>query len=178
MGFSVEIKSKGAGLDKILEAIRNGAKNGVKIASEVTREEALSRKRGSQEASLILAEQKEEQNLYIGRVYTNFEYAPFLEYGTGIYAEMPHIGQTYTFYKSGMTYWFLPVAKAKKKLNNKIVYVPVRDSHGNPTGKHIECYMMFATQPFPFMRPTAFYSRNENIEAVKNSIKEALGGIK
>lgn len=178
MGFNVEIKTKGAGVDKILEAIRNGTQMGVKIASQVTQEEALSRKRGSRDKSLILAEQKNEGDTYIGRVYTNFEYAPFLEYGTGIYAEMPHIGTTYTFYKSGMQYWFLPVAKAKKKLNNRIVNIPVRDSHGNPTGKYIECYMMFATQPFPFMRPTAFYSRNENIEAIRNSIKEALGGIR
>ena len=184
MGFEATITAKHNNLDELVEAIRNGAKHGVEIASKVTAEEALELKRGSHDKDLILAEQKEDGDTFIGRVYTNFPYATFLEYGTGVYSEFPaegdnkHIGTTYTFHKSGMNYWYLPVNKAKRKLNNEIVLIKKRDKAGNLTGEKIECYLMFATEPFPFMRPTALYTRYDNCDAIKNAIKEAIGGLK
>lgn len=39
-------------------------------------------------------------------------YSLILEYGSGVYAELPHIGQTQTFIATGYMYWFVPEEEA------------------------------------------------------------------
>lgn len=43
---------------------------------------------------------------------SNEHYSLILEYGSGLYAEKPHIGQTETFIASGYMYWFVPEDEA------------------------------------------------------------------
>lgn len=103
----------------------------------------------------------------VGRVYTNkdlFSHAPFLEYGTGTKAELPHIGQTKTFIQSGYRYWFLPVEKVDKQFSPERIIVI--------DGKQF--YLMFATKPYPFMRPASFSSRQENADLVNERIGKML----
>ena len=93
-----------------------------------------------------------------------FSYAPFLEFGTGTKAELPHIGKTKTFIASGYRYWFLPVDKVDKKFSPERVI--------NIDGELF--YIMFATQPYPFMRPASFTSRQENADLVNERIGKFL----
>lgn len=149
-------------IDKICSNLQKHAKTGIEKATKETQQTALSKKVGNKDESMILTEINDER-IIEGRVYTNFHYAPFLEYGTGIEAELPHIGTTKTFIKSGFTYWFLPVEKCDRDLPNQIITIGDK-----------EFYLMFSQQPKPFMRPTAFERRNPNIETIKESIIKGI----
>lgn len=150
-------------MNKIVNNLATYTFDAVEKASEDTREYALNQKRGSKDDDFILKKLNKEAKQIIARVYTNFSYAPFLEYGTGIYAEMPHIGKTKTFIESGYRYWYLPVDKVEKNLNNQIISI-----------KGEQFYVMHSTQPYPFMRPTAFYMKPKNIETIKNTLRERI----
>ena len=132
-----------------MKKIENSLPKAMEHVMQKSKQSALSKKRGSKEDNLILYELTKNGEKFEGRLYTNFDYALFLEFGTGIKAEMPHIGHTETFKKSGYTYWFLPKeladAKGKEFAPQRVINIK-----GNLY------YIMFSTQPFPFMRPTAF----------------------
>lgn len=130
---------------KLVKKLPNAMEELMQHAKEV----ALSRKRGSKDEDLILFEIKVEGSKVKARLYTNFDYAMFLEYGTGTKAQMPHIGTTKTFLESGYEYWFLPkeVADSRgREFTQKEVI--------NINGKLF--YMMFPQEAHPFMQPTAF----------------------
>lgn len=131
------------------------------------KEIALKNKRGNKDEDSILFEITVTNNCITGRLYTNFDYAMFLEYGTGTKAEMPHIGTTETFIKSGYRYWFLPKEVADSKGKE---FSPQRLI--NIKGKLF--YIMFSTQPFPFMRPTAFELENKAVKIFAEEIVKQL----
>lgn len=155
-------------MDKIIRGLPERTKLGVNDALENTQEKALNNKRGSKDKKMIPIEIVDfNKNEVVGRVYTDkdiFSYAPFLEFGTGTKAELPHIGKTKTFIASGYRYWFLPVDKVDKKFSPERVI--------NIDGELF--YIMFATQPYPFMRPASFTSRQENADLVNERIGKFL----
>ena len=151
-------------MDNIINNLKKHAEQGVGEASEDTRKYALDKKRGNKADNLILKEINSHTKEIISRIYTNFQYAPFLEYGTGTKAERPHIGKTETFINSGYKYWLLPVEKADREFSPQRII--------NIKGKQF--YLMFATQPYPFMRPTAFYMREKNVETIRNVLRKGI----
>jgi len=165
--FSASIKVK----DKTKNIINNLEKS-YQIAMEnlmkTAKEIALRNKHGSKDEDSILFEITVTKDSITGRLYTNFDYAMFLEYGTGTEAEMPHIGHTETFINSGYRYWFLPkeVADAKGKEFNPQRLINIK-------GKLF--YIMFSTKPFPFMRPTAFELEDKAAKMFAESIVEQIG---
>lgn len=153
---------------KLVKELPNRTKLGLEDSLKNTQEKALKNKRGSQDEKLIPIEIIDfNKNQVVGRVYTNkdlFSYAPFLEYGTGTKAELPHIGKTKTFIESGFRYWFLPVEKVDRQFSpQRIVVID---------GKQF--YLMFATKPYPFMRPASFSSRQENADLINERIGKLL----
>lgn len=137
--------------DNILRNIDKILPNAMEEVLKKGQELALKNKRGNKDQSLIQYEIKNIKTGVEGRIFTTFDYAPFLEYGTGEKADgtMPHIGKTKTFKESGMKYWYIPKAVADKKgmiINSSRLI--------NIKGELF--YIMYATQPYPFMRPTAF----------------------
>lgn len=158
-------------MNKMLKELPNSARDGLNDALKHTQEVALKNKRGSRDEKLIPIEIVDfDKNKVVGRVYTDkdlFSYASFLEYGTGTKAELPHIGKTKTFIASGYRYWLLPVEKVDRK------FAPERMI--NIKGELF--YIMFATQPYPFMRPTAFSTRKENADLVDERIGKMLSEV-
>lgn len=151
-------------MDKILQELPKRAENGMNNALKNTQEKALTNKRGSKDERLIPYEIVEANSKQIiGRVYTDkdlFDYAPFLEFGTGTKAEKPHIGKTKTFIESGYKYWYLPVEKANREFSpSRIINID-----GNLF------YIMYATQPYPFMRPASFSSRQESADCINEEV--------
>lgn len=101
-----------------------------------------------------------------GRVFTdkvNFFWAVFLEYGTGQYAQLPHIGTTPTFIKSGYEYWFIPVEKVDKRL-----YYPIIEIQGQ------QFYLAHGVEARPFMTPAGIQTREQNVKIIKDSVKSML----
>ena len=151
----------------LYNSIQKGVSKGMEGALKHGKEVALQNKRGSRDNDSILYEIIIGDSSIEGRVYTNFDYALFLEFGTGTKSELDHIGHTETFKKSGYRYWLLPkeVADAKGK-----EFAPERviNINGNLF------YLMFATQPYPFMRPTAFDMENNTLKIFADAIRKEI----
>ena len=147
----VTLKSKNK---KYLRNLESKLPNAMEKLMQYAKEVALKNKKGNKDNDSILFEITVEGKEVKGRLYTNFDYAMFLEYGTGTKAEMPHIGTTKTFLESGYRYWFLPKEVADSKGRQ---FSPQRLININ--GQLF--YIMYATQPHPFMRPTAFELENK-----------------
>jgi len=151
-------------MNKILVELPKRNKIGVGNAMENVQEKALKNKRGNQDKRLIPIEFVDFDSKQVkGRVYTDkdlFSYAPFLEFGTGTKAELEHIGKTATFISSGYRYWLLPVDKVDKQFSPERII--------NIKGELF--YLMFATKPYPFMRPASFSSRQESADCINEEI--------
>lgn len=100
-----------------------------------------------------------------GIVFTPLEYAPYIEYGTGIYAEN---GGT-----SG--YWVYVGDKDydpnRKKSGKRYTLQEAKKIVAFMRSKGLEAYYTNGMHPQPFMRPAL----NENKDEIIQIIKEALG---
>lgn len=164
--FTCEIVRK-SNTKKVISKIESKLPNAMEKLMQYAQEVALKHKRGEKGSDMILFEIFVENKEVKGRLYTNFDYALFLEYGTGIHAEMPHIGQTKTFLESGYRYWFLPKEVADSKGKE---FSPQRII--NIKGKQF--YIMFATKPYPFMRPTAFDLDNNATKVFADALRKEI----
>ncbi|MCI9434776.1 MAG: hypothetical protein HFI86_05870 [Bacilli bacterium] len=155
-------------IETLIKQLPETTKIGVEDSLKNTQEKALQNKRGSKDKKLIPIEILDfNKGEVVGRVYTDknlFSHAVFMEYGTGTKAELPHIGKTKTFIASGYQYWYLPVEKVDKQFSpERIITINGR-----------QFYLMFATKPYPFMRPASFSSRQENADLLNERIGKLL----
>ncbi len=165
------LKSFEKKMETIIKKLPEATKMGVNDSLKNTQEKALKNKRGNKDKNLILIEFMDiTTTRIVGRVYTDrntFDYAPYLEFGTGTKLDPtgpgPKPEHTQAYKDSNGAWWLLPVNKANKKLNNKVV---------NIDGKLF--YVMFATKPYPFMRPASFSSRQENADLVNERVGKLL----
>jgi HK97 gp10 family phage protein len=90
------------------------------------------------------------------RVGTNVEYAPYVEWGTGIYAEHPDI-------PGRQTPWAFPVAatSGKKNYNWKIIEID-----GEPY------YVTKGAKPHPYLYPSAEEEKPNFLANVKEALKK------
>ena len=162
---SIKIKNN----SNIIKKIDNALPIAIEAVMKIGQEEALKNKHGNKDSDLITYDITSNKKEVIGCLHTNFEHAPFLEFGTGTKADgtLPHIGHTKTFKDSGMRYWYMPKeladAKGKEFSPQRLIIID---------GK--EYYIMYATKPYPFMRPTAFYLEDKAIKILADEIKKKL----
>ena len=162
------LKSFEKKMEAIIKKLPEATKMGVNDSLKNTQEKALQNKRGNKDEKYIPIEILDfDKGKVVGRVYTDkdlFSYAPFFVFVSGTKAELPHIGKTKTFIASGYRYWFLPVEKVDRQFSpERIVVIDGQ-----------QFYLMFATKPFPFMRPASFSSRQENADLVNERIGKLL----
>lgn len=175
------LKSFEKKMERLEKKLLQTAKMGIEDSLENTREKALENKRGSKDKKLILTEIIDCSNgKVIGRVYTNkdsFSFAPFLEFGTGNKADgtLPHIGKTKMFNESGMQFWYAPAESIKKQYEDGAYIevageqIPMSAMFGGS-----KYTLVFATKPYPFMRPASFYARQETIDLMNERIGKLL----
>ena len=161
--FNIKINCESSD-KKMFDSLREDLFLSVENVMKYAQELALKKKRGTKSEKLIPYEIKEGGNKIKARLYTDFDYALFLEYGTGTRAELDHIGHTKTFKESGYRYWFLPKAVADSR---GAEFSPERLININ--GEFF--YIMFPTEPQPFMRPTA-------AELEENIVRKIIEGMK
>lgn len=164
--YSCTIKRKSYS-KRIINSIEKALPTTMETVMKHAKEIALKNKRGSKDENSILFELNVTNFGIEGKLYTNFDYAMFLEYGTGTEAELPHIGHTETFLKSGFKYWFLPKSIADEKGKE---FAPQRLI--NIEGELF--YIMFATKPYPFMRPTAFELEDSAVKIFASAMAKEL----
>lgn len=168
----IEIKFNEKKLNSLYKKMDNIEKNinkhievGLEAGLKEIQKMAYQYKKGKKEGILIEVTNKSGQ--IVGRVYTDKDIMPwalFLEFGTGTYAELPHIGKTKTFFASGFQYWYLPIGKATREFGE--------DRKITLNGRTY--YVMYAQQPKPFMRPAGFNGRDKVVDEVKKAINEFL----
>ena len=141
----------------IVDRIEKGLPKAMEVLMQKAQEIALSNKKGNKNKDLIPFEIDNSGSGVIGRLYTDFEYALFFEYGTGQYAEMPHIGKTKLFKYSNFYCWYAPADKVGKQYRDD-QFIEINNELF-PMNAYIDgskYVMVFSQKPKPFMRPTAF----------------------
>ena len=100
-----------------------------------------------------------------GIVFTPLEYAPYVEYGTGIYAENGGT-EGYWVYVGDKDY-----DPNRKKSGKRYTLQEAKKIVAIMRSKGLEAYYTNGMQPHPFLRPAL----NENKDEIIQIIKEALG---
>ena len=117
----------------------------------------------------IRMDYKEFTDKVQGRVYTNLEYAPYVEFGTGIKGD-----GTYPYKIKGvnLTYasspWFIPSSEISKKTAEKYHFKKIHGKDGNLY------YMTYGQAAQPFMYPAIKNNRKQIETILMNGIRESL----
>lgn len=165
-------KSKGGGLQGVLDRLPKAVAVGMQNALALTQKSAIDNlhKMGIHPLDVSASQVKTELTFVgdsgMGRVWADSDRSLFVEFGTGTFAEMPHIGKTKTFRESNYTLWLLPKEKADRDYGaDRLVSIK-----GNAF------YWMFPQEPHPFMRNAAFENRDKIVQEVIKSVREMLEG--
>ena len=94
-------------------------------------------------------------------------YSLILEYGSGLYAEQDHIGQTPTFNASGYMYWFVPEEEAPELFDYP--YERIETEEG-------VIYKVFGQTPKHIYEDSAEIIQRNVARWVREYIQEKLGG--
>ncbi len=153
--FKCTIKRKASSQD-IYSEIINSLPKAMEKVMIYAQNVALSHKTGRKDKNLITYKIVKNDNVIEGRLTTNFDYAGFLEFGTGKLSDgsMPHIGHTKTFHESGMTFWWIPPELSKDG----------------------DWHLVYTQLAKPFMRPTAFEMEKSAKDILAKEIIKAIRG--
>lgn len=169
--MGIKIKIKGINrlekkFNQIVKNLPNVIEESIEKILKNTCEYAIRLRRGNKNDG-ILFEMIETSNGKIkGRVYTDqekFPYSWFEHFGTGQYAEQPHVGTSKHFIESGYEEWFIPVNKVNRDLPYKIVTIK-----GN------QFYIAHGVQANPFLQKAEFELRDTNLDVIQSSIYKML----
>lgn len=95
-------------------------------------------------------------------------YSLILEYGSGLYAEKPHIGKTETFIASGYMYWYVPEEYAPELFD----YYP-KTRIETPKGV---IYQVFGQTPKHIYEDSAKVIERNVARWIREYMKKELGG--
>lgn len=99
-----------------------------------------------------------------GIIFTALEYAPYVEYGTGLFAEGGKGRQEVPWvYVEGST----------KKSSSKTVYPTPQDAEAAAAflqSKGLDAVVTYGMHPQPYMRPALFENREEILRILKEAI--------
>ena len=124
---------------------------------------------GSGLAGSIRMKTKKTTTGYEGRVYTNQEYAMYVEFGTGIKGD-----GTYPYKIEGLnlTYednpWFIPADKISKDIAEKYHFIKVHGKNGS------EYYISYGQKAQPFMYPALKRNEKAIYKLFKEGVKSEL----
>lgn len=170
MGISFKCEIKGLDkLDKKINEIVNKlpdtVKKGLETGSNNTKDYAI-HLLGTNNDGIVCEIVNSDTKEIKTRIYTDQNKMPwswFREFGTGQYAEQPHIGKSKHFLETGYEEWYIPVNKVENPLNYPIITI-----------KEKQFYVAHGSKAKPFMTPAGFERRQNNIEDVKQSIENML----
>ncbi len=97
-------------------------------------------------------------------IYTDFPFAAFLEYGTGIHMEDNPLGHIPGSAGERGEPWFVHEDMADLSRYN----FPVLDT---PAGRF---YLIRGTHAHPYMRPAAFQGRDDSVKEVAEAIRKVI----
>jgi hypothetical protein len=169
MGIRVKIK----GINRLEKKLNNIAtklpktiETSIEEILKNTCEYAIRLRRGNKNDGILFEMVETDNGKVKGRIYTdqeNFPYSWFEHFGTGQYAEQPHVGTSKHFIESGYEEWFIPVNKVNRDLPYKIITI-----QGN------QFYIAHGVQSNPFLQKAEFELRDTNIDTIQANIYNLL----
>lgn len=172
--ISVSVKRK-SNYNKVLNNIESSMPYAIEEVMKYAQNLALKNKGGRQNKTMIPYTVETQNKVVIGRLYTDFNWALFYEYGTGQYAEMPHIGKTAMFKYSNFYCWYAPADAVKKQYrDDEFIDINGEMFPMNAYMNGKKYVMVFQQKPHPFMRPTAFDLEDNATRIFANALREKL----
>lgn len=163
----MKLKIEISGVDKVLEEIQDitKLKNAERAMEKVC---ALLERSAKQEAPKgdtgelrrsITSKVEKDRNSIEGIVYTPLEYAPYVEYGTGLFAENGKGRKDVP--------WFIPIGDEFPLSKAEKYHMRIFEA---PNGKKFA--MSYGQDPHPFMRPALNKNKNKIVEILREGIVE------
>lgn len=162
-------KTKGAGLQGIIDRLPDAAKIGVEKATESTKQLAVKFSRGRVADGIEMKIEVVDANTFEvkGTVYTTSPFSAFLEWGTGKFMSPNPLGHIPGSAGDRGEPWFVHEDMADLSRYN----FPTLQT---PAGMY---YIIEGTKPHPFMRTAAFENRDKNVQAVLDSLREMIKDV-
>ena len=164
--MKVKVIRKKRGLEKLRQKLPEALKKGVSTAAEQTQKLAVQFAHGSAKDGIQIRVIDMGTFEVKAEIYTDFPFAAFLEYGTGIHMEDNPLGHIPGSAGERGEPWFVHEDMADLSR----YHFPVLDT---PAGRF---YLIRGTHAHPYMRPAAFQGRDESVKAVAEAIRGMLRG--
>ena len=169
--MKIDLKIEGIdNLDKkinnICQQLPNISKNKLEEALKNITNYAIRLRRGNKTDGILIEMIKADTKEIKGRIYTDqekFPYSWFEHFGTGRYAELPHIGTSKHFIESGYEEWYIPVNKVDRALHYPIINIQGKDF-----------YLAHGVEPNPFLQKAEFEMRGDTLDTVQDGIYTML----
>lgn len=166
LNAKVKVKHGYKKIDNVFDKLPKILEDATKEILQNIKGYAVRLEKGHNEEGILFELIDTQTNKVKGRVYTDkvkMPYAMFEHFGTGTYAEMPHVGVTKHFVESGFTEWFIPVSKAPKPLPYPIITI-----------NDMQFYIAHGVKANHFMTDAEFQSRQENVQIIDEKIRKLL----
>lgn len=173
--INIEIQGTKQVIDKINEVEKKINSNDLKeyLAKKMIKiVNALADERLSYDKKYVKSNKYEITSDYI-KIYNDVEnenhqhYSLILEYGSGLYAEMGHIGKTPAFLASGFMYWYVPEEEAPELM--EYPYERIETETG-------VLYKVYGQTPKHIYEDSAKVIERNASRWVREYIKKELGG--
>lgn len=169
--MKINLKVKGIDdLDKkinnICQQLPNTSKNSLEEGLKNITSYAIRLRRGNKTDGILVEMIKTDTKEIKGRIYTDqekFPYSWFEHFGTGRYAELPHVGTSKHFIESGYEEWYIPVNKVDRALHYPIINIQGQDF-----------YLAHGVEANPFLQKAEFEMRGDTLDTVQDGIYAML----
>ena len=108
-----------------------------------------------------------EVNGLVGKVYTNLEYAPYVEYGTGLYREVNPQAGYWVYVKDGATNNGTKAESSKRyTLEEAKKIVAIMKSKG------LDATYTQGREATPYLRPALYKNKQKIVKLIGDSLKD------
>ncbi len=168
---NIKVKHNFKNIEAITQKIPEIAKEITEDVLNNIRGYAIRLEKGHNEEGILVEMVDMSTKEVKGRVYADpskfmsngVSYLFFEYFGTGVNAEMEHVGKSKHFIQSGYTEWFIPVNKVEKALPYPVVNI-----------QGMDFYIAHGMKANHFLGDAEFKSRNENAEIINEKLDQML----
>lgn len=168
---NIKVKHNFKNIEAITQKIPEIAKEITEDVLNNIRGYAIRLEKGHNEEGILVEMVDMSTKEVKGRVYADpskfmsngVSYLFFEYFGTGVNAEMEHVGKSKHFIESGYIEWYIPVNKVGRSLSYPIVTI-----------NNKQFYVAVGAKANHFLGDAEFKSRNESAEIIKEKLDQML----
>lgn len=171
---NIKVKHNFKNIEAIIQKVPEMAKEITEDVLNNIRGYAIRLEKGHNEEGILVEMVDMSTKEVKGRVYADpskfmsngVSYLFFEYFGTGVNAEMEHVGKSKHFIQSGYTEWFIPVNKVEKALPYPVVNI-----------QGMDFYIARGVRANHFLTDSEFYTREKNKEIVVKKLNQMFRDI-